>query len=246
MNYQYITTTTTSTTTTTTTNYAVTVSWTAVTLGNGVKALYGFSAAGNPVNVTTNATSWSVVKIANVQNFSVTGSQYPLSGSVSYSTAPKGIYLLTDVYPSGNLNGWYMNVTIEFQFVTPSQTVQKNVTVPVFVSAFAVSVYVTPPASSYLSGQTISVTNSTAVNFPSNLGYQLLSQPKSEIDIQGLTNGFVPLPYSTTVNVIAQTTYYYVINIELGQVSLGSLTGIITVYPTSQFPIIFVSQYPAP
>jgi len=164
---------------------------------------------------------------------------------VTYSTAPKGIYLLTNVYPGGNVNGWYLNVTIEFQFVTPSQTVQKNVTVPVFVSAFAVSVYVTPPASSYLSGQTISVTNSTAVNFPSNLGYELLSQPKSEIDIQGLTNGFVPLPYSTTVNVIGQTTYYYVINIELGQVSLGSLTGLITVYPVSETPIIFVSQYPA-
>jgi len=41
VNYQYI----------TTTSYAVTVSWTAVTLGNGVKALYAFTAAGNPVNI---------------------------------------------------------------------------------------------------------------------------------------------------------------------------------------------------
>ncbi len=106
--------------------YAVTFSWTAVTMGNDVKALYGFVDADNPVNVTTNATSWSVVQIEKVQNFSATGSLYSLSGSVTYVTTSKGIYLVTNTYPSGDLNGWYLNVTIEFQFVTPQQTVYKK------------------------------------------------------------------------------------------------------------------------
>jgi len=241
VNYQYITTT---TTTTSTSGYSTTISWTAVTLGNGVKALYGFTGAGNPVNVTTNATSWSVVKIVNVQNFSVTGSQYPVSGSVSYSTSPRGIYLLANVYPSGNLNGWYMNVTIEFQFVTPSQTIDKNVTVPVFVSMFAVSVYVNPPQSSYMSGQAISVTNSTAVDYPSDLGYITVAQPKALVDIQGLTQGYVPLPYSTTVQVTAVTQYLYVISVTEDGYQIGAKTGTITVYPTSETPVIFLTQYP--
>jgi hypothetical protein len=241
VNYQYITTT---TTTTSTSGYSTTISWTAVTMGNGVKALYAFTGAGNPVNVTTNATSWSVVKIVSVQNFSVTGSQYPVSGSVSYTSAPKGIYVITDVYPSGNLNGWYLNVTIEFQFVTPSQTVDKNVTVPVFVSMFAVSVYVNPPESTYLSGETISVTNSTAVNYPSNLGYVTEAQPKALIDIQGLTLGYVPLPFSATPQVTAVTQYLYVITITEAGYQIGGQTGTITVYPVSQTPVIFVSQYP--
>jgi hypothetical protein len=241
VNYQYITTT---TTTTSTSGYSTTISWTAVTMGNGVKALYAFTGAGNPVNVTTNATSWSVVTIVSVQNFSVTGSQYPVSGSVSYSASAKGIYLLTNVYPSGNLNGWYLNVTIEFQFVTPQQTVYKNVTVPVFVSMFAVSVYVNPPQSSYISGQTISVTNTTAVNFPSNLGYELINQPKAQIDIQGLTLGYVPLPYSTTVQVTGVTQYLYVISVTEDGYEIGAKTGTITVYTTSEAPVIFVSQFP--
>ncbi len=57
-------------------------------MGNGVKALYGFVDADNPVNVSTNATSWSVVQIEKVQNFSVTGSLYSLSGSVTYVIPP--------------------------------------------------------------------------------------------------------------------------------------------------------------
>ncbi|AZG03575.1 hypothetical protein [Sulfolobus spindle-shaped virus] len=224
--------------------YAVTLSWTAVTLGNGVKAVYAFTDADNPVNVSTNATSWSVIQIEKLQNFSVTGSQYSLSGSVTYTSAPKGIYLVTNVYPSGNLNGWYINVTIEFQFVTPQQTVYKNITIPVFVSAFAESVSITPPQSSYLSGQTISVTNTTTPNYPSNLGYEVISPPKAEIDIEGLTNGFVPLPYTITETVSVITTYNYIINVVEGGLTLGSLTGSITIYPVSQLPVIFVSQYP--
>jgi hypothetical protein len=224
--------------------YSVTFSWTAVTMGNGVRALYAFTDADNPVNVTTNATSWSVVKIESVENLSVTNSIYPVSGSVTYTLSPKGIYLIADVYPSGDLNGWYLNVTIEFQFVTPEQTIYKNITVPVFISAFAVSVSVSPPQSSYLSGQTITVTNTTTPNYPSNLGYQVISPPKTEINIQGLTNGFVPLPYTITKSVSTITTYNYIINVIEGGFTLGSLTGTITIYPVSQLPVIFVSQYP--
>ena len=226
--------------------YAVTLSWTAVTLGNGVKALYAFTGAGNPVNITSNASSWSVMKIVNVQNYTVAGSQFPLSvqGSVTYTTSTNGIYVLPNVYPSGNLNGWYLNVTVELQLVTTTQTVYKNVTIPVFVSAFAVSVFVTPPASSYISGQSISVTNTTAPNYPSNLGYVVENKPTAEINIQGLTNGFVPLPYTVTANVNAQTTYYYSIQVEEDGISMGSLTGTITLYPATQTPVIFVSQYP--
>jgi hypothetical protein len=237
VNYQYV-------TSQTIPPYSATISWTAVTLGNGVNALYGFVDAHNPVNVTTNATSWAVVQLEKVQNFSVTGSQYSLSGSVTYVTTSKGIYLITNTYPSGNLNGWYLNVTIEFQFVTPEETVYENITVPVFVSAFALAVCIYPPDSSYLSGQTISVTNITIQNYPSNLGYSILTPPKAEIDIQGLTNGFVPLPYTITQTVNVITTYNYIINVVEGSFTLGSLTGTITIYPVSQLPVIFVSQYP--
>ncbi len=40
--------------------YAVTFAWTAVTMGNGVDALYAFTDADNPVNISTNATSCGV------------------------------------------------------------------------------------------------------------------------------------------------------------------------------------------
>jgi len=241
VNYQYL-----SSSGTTTTNYNLRLSWTSVTLGNGVKALYAFTGAGNPVNVTTTGTSWSVMKIETVENYTVAGSVFPLSvaGSVGYLTSPNGIYLLPNVYPSGNLDGWYLNVTVEFQVVTPSQTFYQNVTIPVFVSAFAVSVFVAPPASSYVSGQSITVVNTTAPNYPSNLGYVVEDKPTAEINIQGLTNGFVPLPYTVTANVNAQTTYYYSIEVEEDGISMGSITGTITLYPATQTPVIFVSQYP--
>ncbi len=59
--------------TTTTPPYTVTFSWTAVSLGNSIDALYAFTDADNPVNISTNATSWNVLGIEKVQNFSVTG-----------------------------------------------------------------------------------------------------------------------------------------------------------------------------
>jgi hypothetical protein len=72
----------------------------------------------------------------------------------------------------------------------------------------------------------------------------VISPPVAKIDIQGLTNGFVPLPYTTTVNVNTVTTYNYVINVVEDGFVIGSLTGTITVYPVSQMYVIFVSQYP--
>ncbi|SAI84239.1 hypothetical protein [Saccharolobus solfataricus] len=223
--------------------YTATLSYTSV-VGNGLQMLAGFTGANNPLNISTNATSWSVVGIMKIQNFSVTGTLYPLSGSVSYVSAPKGIYLLLNVYPAVNVNTWYLNVTIEFQFVTQQQTVLENVTIPVFVAGFAVLVQVNLSQPSYLTGQTISVTNSTTIEYPSNAGYSLAVQPQTLINIQGLTNGFVPLPYTITANAVNPTTYYYTINIQLGQFSLGSATGTITIYPVSPLPVIFVSQYP--
>jgi hypothetical protein len=185
------------------------------------------------------------VQLEEVRNFSVTGTVYPTQGQISYASAPNGIYIITDVCPSGDIAGWYLNLTFEFQFVTPQQTVYKNITIPVFVDDFAEWVSITPPDSSYLSGQTISVTNTTAPNYPSNLGYKVISPPVAEINIQGLTNGFVPLPYTITKTVSTITTYNYIISIVEAGFTLGSLTGTITIYPVSQLPVIFVSQYPS-
>ncbi|AZG03642.1 hypothetical protein [Sulfolobus spindle-shaped virus] len=225
--------------------YSATLSYTSVILGNGIQALAGFTGAYNPLNVSTNVTSWSVVGIVKVVNYSVSNSQYSLIGSVSYLTSTNIVYfILNSIYPTYSVNTWYLNVTLEFQFVTPSSTVYKNITIPIFDGGFAVLVQVSLPQSSYLSGQTISVSNSTTIEYPSNAGYSLALKPVVEINIQGLTNGFVPLPYTVTANVNAQTTYYYVINIQFGQFSLGGQTGTITIYPVSQLPVIFVSQYP--
>ncbi|AZG03683.1 hypothetical protein [Sulfolobus spindle-shaped virus] len=225
--------------------YSATLSYTSVILGNGIQALAGFTGAYNPLNVSTNVTSWSVVGIVKVVNYSVSNSQYSLIGSVSYLTSTNTVYfILNSIYPTYSVNTWYLNVTLEFQFVTPSSTVYKNITIPIFDGGFAVLVQVSLPQSSYLSGQTISVSNSTTIEYPSNAGYSLALKPVVEINIQGLTNGFVPLPYTVTANVNAQTTYYYVINIQFGQFSLGGQTGTITIYPVSQLPVIFVSQYP--
>ncbi|ACP34305.1 hypothetical protein LS215_0151 [Sulfolobus islandicus L.S.2.15] len=225
--------------------YSATLSYTSVILGNGIQALAGFTGAYNPLNVSTNVTSWSVVGIVTVVNYSVSNSQYSLIGSVSYLTSTNTVYfILNNIYPAPSVNTWYLNVTLEFQFVTPSSTVYKNITIPIFDGGFAVLVQVSLPQSSYLSGQTISVSNSTTIEYPPNAGYSLALKPFTQINIQGLTNGFVPLPYTITVNVNVQTTYYYVINIQFGQFSLGSATGTITIYPVSQLPVIFVSSYP--
>ena len=229
---------------TTTETYSAVISYTAVTLGNGVKALYGFTGADNPVNISTNASSWSVIGIEKVENYSVSGLIYPVTGSVSYAAKSNGIYLLLDAWPSGDLDGWYLNVTIEFQFVTPQETIDENITIPVFIEAFAVAVTIYPPASSYLSGQTINVTNLSTVNFPSDLGYAVASEPVAEIEIGGITPGYVPLPYVLTVNVQVPTTYDYSIRVTEAGFVIGSLTGTITVYPVSKQPVVFVSNYP--
>ncbi len=88
------------------------------------------------------------------------------------------------------------------------------------------------------------MTNTTEPNFPLNAGYKVITPPVAEINIQGLTNGFVPLPYVITKTVSTISTYNYVLSITEGGFTLGSLTGTITIYPVSQLPVIFVSQYP--
>ncbi len=75
-------------------------------------------------------------------------------------------------------------MTVELQFVTPQQTVYKNITIPVFIDGFAEHVSICPPESSYLSGQTINVTSTTTPNFPLNAGYKVISPPVAEIDIE--------------------------------------------------------------
>jgi hypothetical protein len=69
-------------------------------------------------------------------------------------------------------------------------------------------------------------------------------KPKIEIDIPGLTSGYVPLPYVITKEVCTPTTYSYIIIIVEGCLVEGEFTGCFTIYPASKQPVIFVSPYP--
>ena len=227
--------------------YTVTFSYTAVNMSNGVKALLGYINALNPLNITTNTTSWGIVGIVGVKNVSVTGSVYSLSGTVNYIASSPGMYFTLDMCPTwGSLSSWYLNVTVEFEFVTPSATVYANVTIPIVPYFWAVSLAPNGlPSGTYTSGQSINITYVTQYNFPKNLGYSLANQPVVEIDIQGLTNGYVKLPYSTVLNVSVTTTYTYTFTWQ-GGVWMGPVTGSFTVFPLNKYPVIFVSPVPQP
>ncbi|WOE51635.1 hypothetical protein RQ359_000955 [Sulfuracidifex metallicus DSM 6482 = JCM 9184] len=219
------------------------ISWMALSLSNGVKALVSFTGAGNPVNVSTSAT-WTIQGLT-VKNYSVTGNLYPTSGSFSYvGRGNSGIFVYANAMPSQNLDSWYVNVTFTFQFVTSTQTVEKNITIPVFVDTYAEQVCFLPPNSQYLSGQTISVTNSTLINYPSGWGYVVLSPARIDIEVQGLTSGYVPLPYSISQEVQQPTTYPYTIIVTEDGFVISSFTSQFTVYPVTQQPVMFVEGIP--
>jgi hypothetical protein len=217
------------------------ISWMALSLSNGVKALVAFTGAGNPVNVSTSAT-WTIQETT-AKNYSVTGSLYPMSGSFLYGI-DNGIFVYANAMPSQNLDSWYVNMTFTVQFVTTTQTVEKNITIPIFVDTYAEQVCFLPPNSQYLSGQTISVTNTTLINYPRGWGYLLVSPARIEIDVQGLTSGYVPLPYSISEEVEEPTTYPYTIIVNEDGFVISSFTSQFTVYPVTQQPVMFVEGIP--
>jgi hypothetical protein len=224
---------------------SITVTYESITLCGGIHALYGYAFANNPVNVSTSA-SWSITSVSFV-NYSITGAKYPSIGKICYSESAKHIFIIPKVYPAPSVNSWYLNVTITLRVVIISHTYCCPITIPVFVGWWPYQITIYLPCSSYLSGQTICVNNITGVDIPTALldaGYSISIKPSIEIDIQGLTNGFVPLPYTITKEVCNPTTYSYIIRVTIGCITMGEFTGCFTIYPASKRPVIFISPYP--
>jgi hypothetical protein len=224
----------------------ITFTYEAMVLCGGIHALYAYAFANNPVNVTTSA-SWSITSVSFV-NYSITGAKYPDVGKVCYTQSAKQIFLIPKVYPAPSVNSWYINVTITLRIVILTHTYCCPIVVPMFVGWWACQVTVYPPCSSYLSGSTICVKNITGTNIPTALldaGYSVAVKPVIEIDIPGLTNGYVSLPYVITKEVCYPTTYSYIIIIVEGCLVEGEFTGCFTIYPASKQPVIFISPYPS-
>ncbi|MQL56431.1 hypothetical protein [Acidianus ambivalens] len=223
----------------------ISLTYESLVLCGGIHALYGYAFANNPINVSTSA-SWSITSLSFV-NYSISGAEYPAQGKICYSQTTNKIYLIPKLYPAPATNSWYLNITITLRIIILSKTFCCPVVIPIFVGWWACSVTVYPPCSSYLSGQTISVTNITGPNIPTVLmdaGYSVAVKPTIEIDIEGLTNGFVDLPYTITEQVCAPTSYNYIIRISEGCLVEGEFTGSFTIYPATKQPVIFVSPYP--
>ncbi len=217
----------------------LTLSYYATTLSNGVNALDAFVGAYNPVNVTTNASSWSVTAVPKITNYSVSGSVYPVSGHLSYVATSSQILLITDTETAPTVASWYLNETFTIQLVSSSSSYSLNVTIPVLVVGFAEESEINYPQGSYLSGQVVCVTNTTTVNLPTGEGYTVAQPIEAEIDIESVTPGYVPLPFSKTFSVSVTTTYIYYILVEEGGIEVISFTDSFTVYPVQNYPVIF-------
>jgi hypothetical protein len=210
----------------------------ATVLSNNVYALTAFTGAYNPVNITTNASSWSITAMPKVVNYSVSGSVYPVSGSLSYVTNANQILFIDSMYPTSSIASWYINATVTFQLVTTSTSESLNVTIPIVITAFAEGSSITCPHGTYLSGQTISFTNVTFRNFPSGLGYTVESPVVVGVELNGAPHS---LPYSFTPYVSVPTTYTYNVIVDEAGLYEGSYYGSFTVIPIQNSPVIFVS-----
>ncbi len=217
----------------------LTLSYYGTSLSNGVKALIAYVGADNPVNISTNASSWSITAEDSITNYSVSGSTYPLSGSFSYVTSSEQIFLITDSYPTSSISDWYVNETYTIQLISASSSYSIEVTIPVLIVGFAEDVHISYPTGSYLSGSVISFSNLTYSNLPSNLGYSVAQPIVSEVEIEGVTNGYVPLPYSNTFSVSVTTTYNYYVMVSEGGIVISILSESFTVYPIQSYPVIF-------
>jgi len=219
--------------------FQISLSYYGTTLSNGVKSLIAYVGAYNPVNVSTNASSWSVTAVPKIANYSVTNSLYPLSGQFNYVTNSKQILLITDTYPAPTTASWYLNETFTIELVTSSSSNSINITVPILVVGFAEDTHISYPVGSYISGSVISISNTTYSNLPTNLGYSVDQPIVSEIDIIGVTSGYIPLPYSNTFYATTPTTYEYYVQITEGGVLVTTLVESFSIYPIQSYPVIF-------
>ncbi len=222
---------------------SITVSYRATTLANGLEALTSYVGAYNPINVTVNATSWEVLSYS-VSNYSISGSVYGISGQVKDLVSSDQILLyFSGIYPSISTDTWYLNVSFSMQLVTSGSSSQISFKVPLYVAGFAQEAYVSYPYSSYLSGQIVDLNDSIENIFPPGEGYTIQSPLDVEIDIQGITTGYVSYPYSTTPQVTVPSTFNYVITAEEDGLVVKTFTSSFNVDPVQNYPVIF-SVYP--
>ncbi|QGA87303.1 VP4 [Sulfolobus spindle-shaped virus] len=223
--------------------YTATFSYYAVQLSNGVNALVAYTDAYNPVNITSNA-SYGVIAIVKEVNYSVSNAQYPVSSPFSFLPSSNGIYIIAYSYPFPSINSYYINITFNFQFVTPQQTVFKNVTIPVIVFAFAFAFsYVKLPNSTYLPGQTVTLTYSASPNYPPNMGYIPISPPTVSINAPGVVQANYPVTFKIP-NVTTPQAFSYTITVSEGSFVIATYNGTLYVIVPNKLPVIFVQPYP--
>ncbi len=215
----------------------ISLSYESVELSNGVHALVAYTGANNPVNVSVSSgESWTLEGITAQDNYSVSGSSYPLSSDIGYTAESDQILLTDHIYPAPTLSSWYVNITMEFQLVSSSSSQTVDITLPIFIIGFAEETEIQYPSGSYLSGQTVSITNTTLVNLPTNEGYSISQPIVAEIEINGVTS---PLPYTETYTVSTPTTYDYTIFVEESGVLISSFSNSFTIEPIASSPVIF-------
>ncbi len=219
----------------------LTLSYESTTLANGLQALTFYDGAFNPINVSTNASSWKVSPDVVTYNLSVTGSVNTEFGSLGILTSGNEIRVVAEggVYPAPNTDSWYMNMTILIQLVTAESSSSVDVTIPVFIAGYAQEAEICYPSGAFLSGQIVSFTDTVVNSFPANEGYTLVSPMRVEVNIQGYTSGFVPIPYSFTPNVTVPTKFNFVISASEDGFSISSLTSSFSVDPVKNYPVIF-------
>ncbi len=130
-------------------------------------------------------------------------------------------------------------MTFTVQLVDSSSSHSFTFTVPMYFIGFAQEDQISYAYGTYLSGQEVCFTQAITTIYPPNDGYTLQAGIQAEIDISGVTSGYVSLPYSFTPNVNVVTTYHYVIFTQEDGLTTSSFSGSFTVDPIQNYPVIF-------
>ncbi len=216
------------------------ISYWATPLANGLNAMSIYDGAYNPINVSVNSTSWALTSVGSLENYSVSGSSYPTSGQVKCLATSSQILLYVDgIYPAPDTDSWYTNMTFTVQLVDSSSSHSFTFTVPMYFIGFAQEDQIGYAYGTYLSGQEVCFTQAVTTMYPPNDGYTLQAGIQAEIDISGVTSGYVSLPYSFSPSVSVTTTYDYIIFTQEDGLAVSSFSDSFTVDPVQNYPVIF-------
>ncbi|AGG36565.1 putative end-filament protein [Sulfolobales Mexican fusellovirus 1] len=207
---------------------SVALEYTAVNLSflRPLHPLLAFYFGYDPIYVSTNASSWSLVHCS-YKTYNLSGYPLGITGTFGVFQDPPTELYIYFLAPPYTAEFWYMNVTLTFNVTYSTTHALLNVTVPVYFAECAQYAVIPEPNASYPAGKLVSFNATIGSNMPS--GYYVASPLEVFMSIQGAGINNRQLNFTTAFMTPVTTTYTWTIQAEDYGYTLFTQTGTFTV-----------------